>query len=140
MSWRILYGEGGAVIAVSRPRGVAHGYDECFCASRGNRKTPQSRDGIIIKRYIIIIINYYCHVRVSWQALRSTRGAHNIHIYLISPYNYTSFDFHRAVNHYHDVLHFIHILQKEIYDYYYFIVISCYLYGDISLFFNRAEC
>jgi len=66
----ILYDEGGAVIVVSRPRGVAHGHDdECFWASRGDRKTPQNRDDIIIiiiiKRYIIIIINYYCHVRVS---------------------------------------------------------------------------
>lgn len=33
----ILYDEGGAVIVVSRPRGVAHGHDdECFWASRGN--------------------------------------------------------------------------------------------------------
>jgi len=78
MSWHILYGKGSVVIAVSRPRGVTHGYDKCFWASWGNRKTLQSRDDIIIKRYIIIIINYYCHVRVSWQALRSTRGAHNI--------------------------------------------------------------
>lgn len=75
----ILYDGGGAVIVVSRPRGVAHGDDECFWASRGDRKTPRSRDDIIIiKRYIIIIINYYCHVRVSWQALRSTRGDHKI--------------------------------------------------------------
>lgn len=30
----ILYDEGGAVIVVSRPRGVAHGHDdECFWAT-----------------------------------------------------------------------------------------------------------
>lgn len=73
----ILYGERNAVIVVSRPRGMAHSDDECFWASRGDRITPQSRDDII-KRYIIIIINYYCHVRVSRQALRSARGARKI--------------------------------------------------------------
>jgi len=89
MLLRILYGKGSAVIAVSRPRGVAHGYDKCFWASRGNRKTPQSRDDIIIKRYIIIIINYYCHVHVSWKALRITRGVRNIqNLPYIASYKY----------------------------------------------------
>lgn len=67
-------------------------------------------------------------MRVFGQALRSTRGARNIqNLPYIASYKYTSFDFHRAVNHYHDVLHFIHILQKGINNNYYFIVISRYL-------------
>lgn len=70
-----------------------------------------------------------------------TRGARKIrnlrYIVLIS--TYASFDFPRVVNHHHDELYLIHIIISQRRINYYFIAISCYLSGGISLFFYPAH-